>query len=143
MSIRNGFRYAELSRGEGLCSPDTCDHCGRQNLKKTIKLITPDGQCVWFGVGCAARAMGIGLKEVKAAKARAESALAQQERAERQALAMVEDAIWDAFLNRHAPSARGQRGKQIEALGGYPAARALYREECAGELAARNLQEEA
>ncbi len=139
----NGYRYAELARGESLCSPDTCGHCGRTNLKKTIKLITPTGSAVWFGVGCAARAMGVGLKEVKAAKASAEAALAFQLRSARMDEDRKEEAVWQAFLDRHAPAQHGNRFKQIEAMGGWSVARPLYISECATELASLESQRQA
>ncbi len=114
----NGYRYAELARGESLCSPDTCDHCERTNLKKTVKLISPEGRVVWFGVGCAANAMGVGLKEVRAGKAKAESDLAQREREARHAWDQEEDAVWQTFLDQYAPAQKGNRFKQIEAIAG-------------------------
>lgn len=132
----NGYRYAELARGESLCSPDTCDHCGRPDLKKTVKLITPEGRVVWFGVGCAANAMGASLKAVRAGKAKAESDLEARERQENNAWAQEQTDRWQAFLDQHAPAQHGDRFKQIEALGGWNVARAQFRAEHAEWLAA-------
>lgn len=123
----NGFRFAELARGESLCSPDTCDHCGREHLKKTIKLISPEGRVVWFGVGCAANATGLGLKEIRSAKASAERVAAEAERLEQQAKWKEEDNRWQSFLDGAIPTLAGDRARQIEALGSYPLARQQYK----------------
>lgn len=101
--------------------------------KPARRLINPAGRPVWFGTGCAARAMGIGDREVRAARED------QQER-ERQNVAKLadekrraEDARWQAFLNQAAGTdtdVRDWQGvcrfKQIQKLGGYAAARALF-----------------
>ena len=35
----------------------TCDCCGRKDLKSTVALSIDDGEAVYFGVTCAARAL--------------------------------------------------------------------------------------
>ncbi len=40
-----------------------CDCCGRDNLKKTVKLLGPNG-VVRYGTGCAAKALGLKSGEV-------------------------------------------------------------------------------
>lgn len=130
--MNNGYRFAELARGESLQSPDFCYCCGRQDLKKTVKLINPEGRVVWFGVGCAARAMSVKPLVVRQAKRTAEDRLADQEARERHALQVAENAVWQEFLNRAAgliPSwdGRPNRCAQIERLGGYVAAREAYK----------------
>lgn len=129
-----GFQFAELGPGELLQSPDVCDLCGREELKRTIKLINPDGRVVWFGAGCAAKAMGIGIKAVQQAKRDAERAVDDAERAQRRGRDQAEDAQWQAFLDRHAPGHLDWQGKpdrfaQIQALGGMSTARALSKQD--------------
>lgn len=131
--MKNGFRFAELARGESLQSPDVCDCCGREDLKKTIKLLNPEGRVVWFGVGCAAKAIGgcVTVKEVR--RAREDQIARDQEiiRSEARAQEQAEDAKWQTFLDAKAPGhlawdGRPDRFKQIEVLGGWKAARARY-----------------
>lgn len=122
----NGYRFAELARGESLQSPDVCDCCGREDLKKTVKLVNPDGRVVWFGVGCAARAMGCKPLMVKHARQDAIDACAAAERVAQFEIDRAEDARWQAYLDSAAPAHTGNRFKQIEALGGWAASRAGY-----------------
>lgn len=124
-TTNNGYRFAELARGEALQSPSVCDCCGREDLKRTIKLINPEGRPVWFGCGCAARVMGIGIKTVRAAKKRAEDAACEAEQAAKRAAHEVTDAMWQAFLDRNAPGL--DRYNQIRTLGGMAKARELMK----------------
>jgi len=137
--MNNGYKYAELAIGESLGSPTVCDHCGKEELKRTIKLINPAGRVVWFGVGCAANAMGLGLKEVRRAKAAQDSDLSSRERAiadaKREAqfkLDQIEGDKWAAWCAANAIRPEGiidfdwNLYTQIKALGGYKAARAAY-----------------
>jgi hypothetical protein len=122
--MHNGYRFAQLSIGESLTSPTVCECCEREDLKRTVKLVSPEGRAVWFGTGCAARAMGIAPKLVRAAKRDAEAtAVAEQDAIVRAQRASV-DAAWQAFLD--ATAGVGERFSQIERLGGYKVARALF-----------------
>ena len=123
----NGYRYAELGPMERLSSPDTCDCCGREGLKRTIKLISPAGRPVWFGCGCAAKAMGRSLKEVNKARKDAIDAARDAEWKAKQAASWAHDLRWQAFLDKHVPGK--ERIDQIQALGGMPTARAMFRAE--------------
>ena len=127
-----GFRYAALARGESLMSPDTCDCCGRTGLKKTIKLINPSGNPVWFGCGCAAKAMGIGIKIVDKARIEQVKTLADMERDEQIAIWKAENARFDAWLAATVGEFKDWSGmpnriKQLEAAGGMIKARADYK----------------
>lgn len=126
MTTTNGYRFAELARGEALQSPSVCECCGREDLKRTIKLINPDGRPVWFGCGCAARAMGVDTKTVRAAKKRAEDAAAEAARAADHEAHRLTDATWQAFLDRMAPGK--ERYEQIRSLGGMAKARELMKQ---------------
>lgn len=130
MAQYNGFRFAELGPMERLTSPDTCDCCGREGLKRTVKLISPAGRPVWYGTGCAARAMGCPTKTVTKARKAAHDAAYAAERKQKAAESRAREAAWQAFLDANAvgvaPGA-GNRFEQIQSLGGYAAAKAMYR----------------
>lgn len=135
-ALVNGYRFAELATGESLTSPDTCDCCERTGLKKTVKLVNPAGRVVWFGVGCAARAMGCEPMVVRKARAEALTAAEENERKARSEAHAKEDAAYQAFLDTHAGIVNAWDGKrdrfrQAEKLGGIGAARAAYRAWCA------------
>jgi hypothetical protein len=85
METNNGYRYAELARGEALQSPSVCDCCGREDLKRTIKLVNPEGRAMWVGCGCAARLLGTDTKTVRAAKKAAEDRAYEIEQAAKRA----------------------------------------------------------
>ncbi len=122
----NGYQFAELAPGESLQSPETCDCCGREGLKRTIKLINPEGRPVWFGVGCAAKALSVGAEVVRAARKGALDAAEAAESKARHAAWKAEDSRWQAFLDRQA-GAGLDRFEQIQKLGGMSSARAQYR----------------
>jgi hypothetical protein len=123
-----GFRFAELARGDSLQSPDVCDCCGREGLKRTVKLVSPGGTVVWYGVGCAARAMSVGVDVVRAARRDAAAALEANEAVARRERDRAEDAAWQAFLDR-AAGPGPDRFSQIQRLGGIGPARAAWRAE--------------
>ncbi len=128
----NGYRFAELAIGESLTSPDTCDCCERTGLKKTVKLVNPDGRVVWFGVGCAARAMGCKLVVVQKARSEALTAAEENERKARREAHAKEDAAYQTFLDTDAGIVNAWDGKrdrfrQAEKLGGIGAARDAFR----------------
>jgi len=129
----NGYQYAALAPGESLQSPEACDCCGREGLKKTIKLVNPEGRAVWFGVGCAARALSEPERLVR--KARDEQ-IETADKAQRDAAKAAHDAEQGRFsawllatVGAFADwDGRPNRAKQLEALGGYRAAFNAYRE---------------
>ncbi|WP_369147106.1 hypothetical protein [Streptomyces sp. R44] len=73
----------------------TCELCGRDELKGTVTLCpldvdgNEDGDAVYFGVSCAAKAAGWTQREVRAGVKAADTAKREAERAER-------DAAWSA-----------------------------------------------
>lgn len=122
----NGYRYAELARGEALQSPNVCDCCGREDLKRTIKLINPEGRSMWVGCGCAARLMGVEVKLVRKAKKAAEDRAYEAEQIAKQAANRLTDAAWQAFLDSQVPGQ--ERYDQIRTLGGMAKARELMKQ---------------
>jgi hypothetical protein len=115
----------------------SCDCCGRANLKATVALEDIEtGDIVYFGSACGARAAGWPMKAWKSEVKAADDNRAAAERAAREAIARAEHARWAAFLDRAAGAVRDWSGKQdifgqIQVLGGFKAARALYATETA------------
>lgn len=101
-----------------------CDCCGRSDLKSTVALSFNDGEAVYFGVVCAARALGTDSRTVKSETRKADDARAKAEAAARQAAHEAVVAPWFAFLA--ANGSGNNTFSQIESLGGYKAARELY-----------------
>ena len=101
-----------------------CDCCGRADLKSTVALSFNNAEPVYFGVVCAARALGWDSRYVKAETRKADDARIERENAARRAAHEAEVAPWFAFLA--ANGSGPDTFRQIESLGGYAAARALY-----------------
>ncbi len=115
------FTLAALGPGESLTSPDTCECCGREYLKKTVK-VTDGVAVMWMGVGCAAKACGVGIREARKAHKVLEDARAVAARAIRDEAHRAHMARWTAHLDARCPALKGDTFRQIEALGGYYAA---------------------
>ena len=107
---------------------DVCECCGKKGLKSTVALSVDDGEPMYFGVVCAARALKCGVKEVRAANKAADDAKAAAERAARQAAEAARFARWSAFLEAKT-GIKGDGFRAIEKLGGYTAAREMFRAE--------------
>lgn len=102
----------------------TCEHCGKRELKGTVALSIDDGEAVYFGATCAARALSMPLQVVRRETKRADDAREAAAQAERDARWNATMARWHAYLDATAPAAlRGRVFAQIEALGGYAVAR--------------------
>lgn len=120
-----------------------CECCGRDELKSTVA-ISLDGESdpVFYGVVCAARALGTTAKvvrsETKAAdEARAKAAREVADRKRAIEFAASED--WLFGVTRDAIGYRAadlDRFRRLERLGGYAAAMALYAPVRAGYEAA-------
>lgn len=113
----------------------SCDCCGRTGLKSTVALESEaaDGGTVYYGVTCAARALGRTAKEVRSEARDADRAKAAAERAIRDAESRAHDAAWQSFLDELAGTGADVRDglgvvrfKQIEKLGGFTAARERF-----------------
>ena len=110
----------------------TCDCCGRSDLKSTVALNDGDNgdAIVHFGCVCAARAMNVASVEVRKAARDADAAKVRAEMVARAAAADAEYARTQAWLDAKV-GPKGERFRQLEALGGYRAAMELYRAEVA------------
>ena len=104
---------------------NTCECCGRVNLKSTVALSIDESDAVYFGVTCAALALKLKVADVKKGTAAADRAKAEAEAKERDAKHQAYMAEWTAFLRANAPA-----GHDIftwcEALGGYRTAKDLF-----------------
>jgi hypothetical protein len=121
----NGYKFADLAPGDSHTSPNTCSCCGREGLKRTVKLLSPAGVVVWFGVGCAAKACGVGTLAINRGEKAQKTSATQAASAMRQEMAREEQARWEAWLNANA--GRGPIPEQVERLGGFSMAREAYR----------------
>ena len=116
------FRPAATSAMERANAPSVCECCGREDLKKTVK-VTNGATTMWMGTGCAAKACGVGIKDFgKALKAEQDQHDAAERKAEEIAW-RARDAVWQAHLDARCPQLKGERFRQIEALGGIRTAR--------------------
>jgi hypothetical protein len=104
-----------------------CDCCGKANLKSTVAISIDEGEPVYFGVTCAARALKTGVSEVKRGTAAADREREEQARIARQAAEAAKSAPWFAFLAAHGTG--DNNFSRIESLGGYAAAKARFEAE--------------
>jgi hypothetical protein len=49
------YRVSNVSSFDRMNAPTTCQHCGLENLKTTVKMVDPTGLSLWMGTGCARR----------------------------------------------------------------------------------------
>lgn len=101
-----------------------CECCGKKNLKATVALSIDDGDPVYFGVTCAARALKMQAKDVRAESRAADRAKAAAAAAAREVAWRTENEPWFAFLE--AAGKGSDVFTRIESLGGYMAARAAF-----------------
>lgn len=102
----------------------TCDCCGRANLKSTVALSFDDADPVFYGVVCAAKALKVDAKFVRSSARKADEEKAEQERAARNAAHNAHMAKWSSFLAANGTGS--DLFTQIESLGGYKAAYAMF-----------------
>ena len=121
---------------------NTCDCCGRTDLKDTVALQDDEtGDIVYYGCVCAAKKRNVPAKQIKSEAKKADEAKAKAARAERNRLDKIEDDKFQSFLDgktvgmtfsgnyygQTSPSIN--RFSQIQALGGWVTARAMYKAE--------------
>lgn len=109
---------------------DVCDCCGKKNLKSTVAISVDDGDAMYYGVVCAARALGSNPKYIRTEAKRADDEKQRAARAAREAVRDAEYVQWACWLLA-ATGLRGFDGRvdvygAIQSLGGYTAAKALY-----------------
>lgn len=105
----------------------TCGLCGRDDLKSTVVLAPQDGgDPVFYGSDCGARAAGWTVREIERAARNADAEARRVEAEARAAAAAKDTARWEAWL--YERTGVTETFAAIEALGGFVAARAQYRE---------------
>jgi ribosome-binding protein aMBF1 (putative translation factor) len=117
------YKPAATSAIERASMPTVCECCGREQLKRTVKMVSVTGSVMWMGVGCAAKGSGVSVREINQAEREKQN---EYDKAQDQAKAKVrieEQARWQAHLDSRCPEFRGQVLRQIQALGGMATAR--------------------
>lgn len=102
----------------------TCECCGKQNLKSTVALSINDADPVYYGVTCAARALALDAKYIKAEARKADRAREDAEQAAKRAAFRAESERWFQWLSANGKGA--DVFTQIQSLGGYAAAHTMY-----------------
>tara|TARA_R110000868_G_scaffold216141_1_gene466252 strand:- start:868 stop:1248 length:381 start_codon:yes stop_codon:yes gene_type:complete len=102
----NKFQYLGTSQ-----DITTCDCCGKSNLKSTVVIrdVETDNE-LFFGVTCAAKALKVGIKEVKAGTAAADLAKEEDARAEAKK-------AWDAKQTRWIAHLIVKAGVMVDGMG--------------------------
>lgn len=115
---------------------NACDCCGRADLKSTVAIEDEHGATLYFGTVCAARALKLPAKEIKAETRKADDAKEAAKRAAQEAARCVEMARWRAFLGALPVVVRETWGQNVgqvdigltmQANGGFKAVTAAYR----------------
>lgn len=85
-------------------SVNTCDCCGKKNLKYTVVMVSTDGETLHYGSTCAARNSGKAPKQIRAEISAHEQALNDAAMDEYRAhpLYLEERATTAALVNRNA-----------------------------------------
>ncbi|MFI5296645.1 MAG: hypothetical protein ACHREM_00990 [Polyangiales bacterium] len=102
----------------------TCECCGRVDLKSTVGLSIDGGDPVYYGVTCAARALSCTARYVRSSTAAADRAREAEAARERRRAQEAATKPWFDFLRANGKG--DDTFRQIESLGGYTAARALF-----------------
>ena len=122
-------RYTYLGTSDEVT---TCDCCGKSDLKSTVAISADEqGETLYFGSTCAARALKVQVAEVKRGTAAADRAKEEARRAAQDALHRAEMARWTAYLVEKSGGIYDFMGapdifKMIQSLGGFKAAREGY-----------------
>lgn len=106
---------------------NTCECCGRKGLKSTVALSIDESDPVYYGVSCAAQALRLSAKEVRAFAKAVDDANEAEINRLKEIERRKEDAVWQAYLDERVPELKGDRFRQIQALGGYAKAKAGMR----------------
>lgn len=122
-----GQTMSQTGRFLGSCDEvNTCECCGKKNLKATVALSVDGADPVYFGVVCAARALKTEAKVVRTESRKADQAKWRADQEARDVAWRVQQAPWFAFLKQHGTGS--EVPDQIASLGGYTKARAKYTE---------------
>lgn len=105
-------------------SVNSCDCCGRDNLKATVAFETESGDVVYFGVVCAARASGKSSVSIRAEARVADDAKADAVRKAADEARKAKSAEWLAHLVKITGGINDWSGRpciasMIRAAGGF------------------------
>ena len=103
----------------------TCECCGRKDLKSTVALSINEGDAVYYGIDCAARALARDAKEIRKESRKADRAKERIETTRRNLEEKAKQAPWFTFLAVYGTGSDVFR--RIESLGGYTKAREAFR----------------
>jgi hypothetical protein len=106
---------------------DTCECCGRKNLKRTVALADEHGLVTFFGTECAAQALKLPAADVRKGAKAAQDAADELVRKERARQTEAENLRWVGFLRARSGLVGADVGVMIQALGGFAAARDAFR----------------
>lgn len=111
-------------------SVTTCDCCGKTNLKRTVVIDDPTaGGARYYGTTCAAKAHAIEASEIRRAAKQADADAIQREWEEKDRAAAAQIDQWLQWLKRNGTGDCSL--EQMNSLGGYANARAMYKAELA------------
>jgi hypothetical protein len=102
----------------------SCDCCGRSDLKSTVALSFDEAEPVYFGVVCAAKALGRDGRYIKSEARKADALRAEQDATASRLAFEAEARPWFSFLASNGKGA--DTFTQIQSLGGYKLARAAF-----------------
>jgi len=127
-TVNATFRPAATTALERASMPSTCECCGREGLKRTVKMVN-GAAVLWMGVGCAAKGTGVSVREVNAAERVVQK---ETDDVAYKAQAAEHDAYmvrWHAHLDARCPEHKGEVLLQVRALGGMSKASEGYAKE--------------
>ena len=104
-TVNATFRPAATTALERASMPSTCECCGREELKRTVKMISGD-TVMWMGVGCAAKGTGVSVREINAALTAAKKEQAAVEKKANEAASWARQAAVHAQRDRAAEARR-------------------------------------
>lgn len=104
---------------------DTCECCGRKDLKRAVALADEHGEVVFMGVVCAAAALKLPAPHVRAQAKNAQAERDAAAQKAKDAKAQAEFQAWAQFLRERTGLA--EIAPAILALGGITAARTAFR----------------
>jgi hypothetical protein len=123
MTTYTNFRVAATTAIERASMPTTCECCGRENLKRTLKM-TNGPSVLWMGVGCAAKGTGVSTRALSKEERELQEYHDSEEAKATQRTANERFASWQSFLDARCPELRGNTFEQVRKLG--PSARSEY-----------------
>jgi hypothetical protein len=122
---------------------NTCDCCGRTDLKDTVALEDDQtGAILYYGCVCAAKKQNVPSKQIKSEAKKADDIRRKAAQAEKNRLDEIEDSRYQAFIDNKVAGQRvtpdvftgrvtgkENRFNQLQFLGGFVKVRKMYEAE--------------